>query len=346
MAIVVLRRWGVPAAVLLGAATVFAQVPAQPSPSPTPTPVATGLIIGRTIDGTTGKPVGGVAVTLNSPGAPSAIPVPPAPGNPATLSAFPMRIISNASGQFVFHSLPKGGYLAATKAGYALSAFGRNAPTEPGPGSGGQTLLLGEGERRGDVAIRLWEYAGLGGRVVDEAGEPVIGIEVRVLRRATAGGRSVFTQTGNQPLTDDRGMYHAGSLPPGDYVAGIVTTQTSVPTSLQEAFTAAFKSGSSLEFQRDLDRSSGGLLSSTLSVVSSGQRVGSWLLQAPSGSDRAVPGLPVEGGRVFVYPTVFYANAIVPSKAIIVTLGSGDDRSSRLQLRPVVTQGLRHARGP
>jgi hypothetical protein len=293
---------------------------------------STGLIVGRTIDGA-GQAIGGAVVSLNNgqaagaAGSPSAL--------PASLSRFPARVISDSAGHFVFHDLPKGPYaLTASKPGYADAAFGRRAPTD----TGGQSLILGDDERR-EVTLAFWKVATIGGTVVDEAGEPVIGIQVRVFKRATVGGRPQFTQFGTMPSTDDRGVYRISSLLPGDYVVGIVTTQTTVPTSLQEAYAAADKSGTGVQdLQRELDRSRGVL--GGMGLMASGQRVGSWLLQTPLGfgNQRDVMAPPIDGGKVFAYPTVFYPAAMALSKATIVSLGSGEERSDLdLQLRPAIT---------
>ena len=70
------------------------------------------------------------------------------------------------------------------------------------------------------------------------------------------------------------------------------------------------------------------------------QSVGSWLLQTSLGlgSERGVTPPPVAGDKVFVYPTVFYPGASALSKAMIVTLGSGEERSAiDFQVKPVVT---------
>ena len=93
-----------------------------------------------------------------------------------------MRVISDAAGHFVLHDLPKGSYtITANKPGYADAAFGRRSPAD----TGNQSLVLGDGERRGDVTLPFWRFGAIVGTVVDEAGEPVIGIQV-----VRSGGRS------------------------------------------------------------------------------------------------------------------------------------------------------------
>jgi Carboxypeptidase regulatory-like domain len=323
----VLRFAGALVFVLSAAGVAAKQQPGQePAASP-----PSGLILGRTVDLTSGQGIGGAVVSLN--GGPP--PVAAGQALPATLSRFPLRVISDSAGHFVFHDLPKGAYtITATNPGYADTAYGRRTPAD----TGGQSLVLAEGERRGDVTLVFWKSATIAGTVVDEANEPVIGLEVRVFKRAMVGGKVRFTQFGNMPTTDDRGMYRTTALAPGDYVVGVVTTQATVPTSLQAAFAAAQKSGTAADLQRDLNRSNSPFQG--LGVFSAGQRFGSWLLAtpAPFGNQGQLTGPPVSGARVFVYPTVFYPSATAPTRATIVTVGSDEERSGiDVQVKPVVT---------
>jgi len=166
------------------------------------------------VDGTTGKPLAGATVSLGRAPAPAGVAVQAAPG---ALPPSPARIISDSEGRFVFHSLAAGAYtLTASKPGFADGAYGRRSPASAlGVASiSGQTLVLADGDRRADVKVGLWKFATLGGTVVDEAGEPVIGIQLRVFRRAVVGGVVKFTQFGNMPSTDDRGVYRAATLAP------------------------------------------------------------------------------------------------------------------------------------
>lgn len=315
----------------LAVGTLAAQSPTGMPPAQTPVP--TGLIVGQTVDGVTGAAVGYAVVSI----ARAALPV--AQGQPAAAPLPPLtqpRIVSDASGRFMFRDLSAGTYsLSASKAGYADAILGKRTATE----IGGQPMILKDGERRGDVKLGLWKHAALGGTVVDEAGEPAIGVKLRVFRRMVFAGRLRFTPYGSDVTTDDRGVYRRADLPPGDYVVGIVTTQTTVPTSLQEASGAASKAGTLQQFQRELDRSRG-LSLGGIGASSPGQRVGSLLLATPQGLGSAFETLPVpiRNGRVFVYPTVFYPAASTLSRAAVVSLGGGEERSAiDFQIRPVVT---------
>src|SRR5262245_36133229 len=80
--------------------------PSQPPPPPA------GLIVGRIVDATSGRPVGGVVVSLNGGlgrGAPPPGGPPPPGGLPGSAARSP-RAMTNANGQFVFRKLARGTY--------------------------------------------------------------------------------------------------------------------------------------------------------------------------------------------------------------------------------------------
>src|SRR4030095_7634406 len=92
--------------------TVLTLASPQPQPAAPGQPrPATGLIVGRVIDGGTGRPVSGAIVTL------------------ARGPARQPRAMTNTSGQFVFRKLTRGTYsLNATRAGYVTGTFGSRRP--------------------------------------------------------------------------------------------------------------------------------------------------------------------------------------------------------------------------
>ena len=309
--------------------TVAATSVAAESQTQGTTPAKTAFILGRAVDGTTGKPLGGVNVVLGGPPVtPGAVPsgVPPQmPGSGAP------RVLTNSEGYFLFHSLPEGVYtLTASKTGYITGAAGRRSPV-----SGSPPIRLAAGERKGDVTVKLWKYAAIAGAVVDERGEPLIGIQVRVLRRTLVAGQYRLMQTGNMPSTDDRGVYRIASLEPGDYVAGVVSTRAVVPLSTFEQYQKARASGD-LEATRQFDLSMS-------SPLNGGVRVGSFVVQSGSqggaggGASDAPTILPVkEGGPLFVYPTTYFPGTATPASAAVITLGSGEERGNiDFQLKPV-----------
>ena len=177
-----------------------------------PVATGTGLILGTVVDAASGRPVPGALVSLGSRG----VPQPP--------------VAAGAGGQFLFRDLPPGSYsLMVTKNGYLDSAAGRRTPTGPV-----RPIELRDGERVGDVVLRLWRHAVLSGTVIDDRGEPVAGLRVDLLRRALSDGNwTLFAN--NSTTSDDRGAYRFAKIEPGQYVLAARQDQDSF---LQSAMTA------------------------------------------------------------------------------------------------------------
>jgi protocatechuate 3,4-dioxygenase beta subunit len=331
--------------VALTATNVAAQQPLPPESA------ATAFILGRVVDAVTGQPLAGATVTIATartvPG--SAPPAPPT----ARAGSFggPTRVMTDDEGRFLFHGLPAGGFtISATRAGYMSGAYGRRVPRPPVAASEPpRPLVLAAGEQKTDVIVALWKHGVIGGRVVDEHGEPMIGVQVRVLRRTFVGGLIRLSQTGNMPATDDRGIYRISTLEPGEYVAAIVFTQATMPASVLESYSAAMRAGD-LSFTRMLDARGG-------AVVRDGVRVGSLVVgsgsQAPGSSLRIrVPALAgSRDGRLMVYPTIYYPAASTPQDAAVIAVNAGEEETNvDFQLRPVpavhITGTLTGPEGP
>src|SRR5262245_24075760 len=166
--------------------------------------IGTGLIVGQIVDAGTGKAVPGAIVTLQGPGGAH-------------------RVMTEPQGHFIFRNLVKGTFsITTTKAGWIDGAYGRRRPY----GSAHQ-LDLAEGQRVGDVKIPIWRFGGISGTVRDEDGEPVIGVEVRALRRAAVFGRRLLVAAGSA-RTDDRGVFRVGSLIPAEYLVMLSPGQTAI----------------------------------------------------------------------------------------------------------------------
>jgi hypothetical protein len=315
----------------LVAVPLFATVAArQTATPPQPAPPATAFILGRAIDGSTGKPIAGATIVLGTSSAASFAEGIGLPSTAPALSRFPARVLTDSNGSFVFRELPAGTYsLSGTKAGYSSAAYGRSSVSD----IASQSIVLRDAERRGDMNLRFWKYGSISGRVLDEAGEPLVGLSLRVFRRTVTAGRPQYTVAGTTATTDDRGMYRAATLTPGSYVVAIVTTQATAPVALIDELAAAESGGGGAEFRRELDRSGG-----IGSAISGGQRIGSWMLGQSTSefAGRAALNPRAEKGRVLVYPTTYYPNASAISSATVIAIDSGEERAAvDLRIKPV-----------
>ena len=170
-----------------------------------------GVITGQVVDGVTGKPMAAAVVAISGP-------------QFLLLRADeqPARVLTGADGRFVFRGLDAGILsVTATKGGYAEGEPGRWRPGGDAP-----ALTLTAGAMTADVTVPMWRYGVVTGAVVDEAGEPVVTLQVHALKRTTGSRQYTVAQT---TFTDDRGIYRFGNLVPGDYLvlassAGISVT--------------------------------------------------------------------------------------------------------------------------
>jgi hypothetical protein len=242
----------------------------------------------------------------------------------------PRRVLADSDGRFVFRDLPQGTYSVSTQlSGYLGGSFGQKRP-----GGSSTQIELSDGERDGGVAIKMWKFAVVTGTVLDEAGEPIIGVQVRALRRTLSGGKRRLQQSGGQGTTDDRGIYRLSNLTPGEYVLVMPTTQTTMPVATIDAYQLAMQKGgpASAEWNRAQQESGAPY------PDSSGTRVGNFVLQSSGFPRSATAPTPTEDGRVLSYPTVFYPEATTSARAAVITVASGEEKVGvDFQLRLVPT---------
>jgi hypothetical protein len=341
------KRWlvGLACAGAVGASVLGAQSPTTVGTAgAAPPPKGTGLILGQVVDGSSGEPVTDATVTLIVPGALNGrrggLGAPPPLGAAASagagLSGGPLpfaaapggnRLLTDDQGRFVFRDLPAGSFsLTATAPGYVPGALGQPRPNGPS-----HALDLADGERKGDTRIRLWRYAVMSGNVLDEIGEPAVGVAVRALRRTTASGRARLSVAGSA-TTDDRGEFRIPSLVPGDYLLAIPESQITMPVATVQTLMDGVLAGRGAAMM-DVVMSGGPMPSPE------GRRIGDNLLRSAAGPNAPVP--PPVGGRIGAYLTQYYPLAASPAQASVVALRSGEEKAGlSLQLRLAPTAAV------
>jgi protocatechuate 3,4-dioxygenase beta subunit len=288
------------------------QAPAQGVPAPT------GLIVGQVLDGDSGRPVSDFVVSLTIVGGTAQTPAGRGGG---------VRVITDGQGRFFFRGVARGTYLInAQKPGYLTGFYGRLA-SRGAPGS----INLADGERYLDARILVWKQAAVTGRVVDEAGEPVVGATVRALRSALISGRPGLSSAGTA-TTDDRGIYRIGSLAPDRYVIVVPSTSTTIPAAMVDDL---FRSTGAT--RAELEQAIFGATSTLSSPgAAPNQRIGDLVFQAQGRV--AVPPVVGADGSMAAYVTVFYSQALLPQAAGSIVLTSGEARSGiDFQLRSLPT---------
>jgi len=318
-------------------ASAAAEQGAPPPPPPPPPPLGnseisskpieagTGLILGRVVEAGTTTPVPDAMVTLTGSALGTA-------GQRFTngVAGGPRLTVTDTSGRFLFRDLPMGNYqISAAAQGFSSAGYQQAKPNQvrrsldlPRP------VEVREGEKRGDVTINLWRHSGISGAVIDEAGEPVVGVTVSVLTRTLVSGKPVM-QNYTTATTDDRGIYWA-EVVPGDYVVGILTAPTTVPNALLDEWIQVRAEGGDgvVAFVGRL-----GAAGVSLPAVA-GVRLGATTVTPPRPGWIAPP-LTAAGGRLYAYPSTFHPAAPSAATAAIVTVGSGDEKPGvNIQVSP------------
>ncbi len=140
----------------------------------------------------------------------------------------PPMVLTDDAGRYEFNRLPAGTFrVAAQKPGFMTLQFGQSRPLSAGEPIDVQTNAI-----RDRIDIIMPRTGAITGRVVDDAGEPVEGVDVGVLRIGYESGRRRLSSVGTR-RTDDAGNYRVYGLQPGEYA---VRADAGVPGSATTYF--------------------------------------------------------------------------------------------------------------
>ncbi|MEI6246135.1 MAG: carboxypeptidase regulatory-like domain-containing protein, partial [Acidobacteriota bacterium] len=195
-------------------------------------PKGTAAISGVVTDATTGKPIEGAMVSLGVTTGGSII---------LTLP----RVTTDPKGRFLFRDLAPSTkyYIRAARVGYAPARFGAAGPRMPSDRISDTeimttddivTISVAADQWVGDLQVKLWRLGSITGRVVDERGEPVVGVAVRGFSSVPIAGHSQWAGS-DLATTDDRGEYRLANLMPGKYVVSVLSVQQTVLDTTPEA---------------------------------------------------------------------------------------------------------------
>jgi len=265
-------------------------VPQGAAPSPA---AATGAVSGVVTDATTGAPLSGALVYLSNRG--------------RSIAGTQGRQLTDTKGRFAFVNVPPGTTYTVTtsRSGYLDGGFLVN----DAPGSSPANITVNDNQWVRDVKVAMWRPGAIEGVVVDESGEPVVGVLVRVLPRLRLQGRDELA-AGPLALTDDRGAFRLGGLGPGKYLVEVPSVQASMPTSTP------------------LTTGRGGAADAALELDAGTRLV----------LGRSPPPPPPLNGRSLAYPPLFYPGTPAVEQAGVIDLQYGEDRTGvDLHLEPVAT---------
>jgi len=153
-------------------------------------------VSGLVLNDATNKPIHTAVVTLS------------------TIGTKPLQaaVSTDASGAFRFDNVPPGRYrLWAGNYGFQQVAFG--APT---PDRYPAVLVLGSGEVRQGIELRLRPLGAISGVVLDQNGDPLRGAQIQLLASAWVRGKKTMVRR-NGAGSDERGEFRIGGVLAGRY---------------------------------------------------------------------------------------------------------------------------------
>src|SRR5207249_2147050 len=205
--IVALRTWSVDGQHQAQPGPPASRQPARDTPAGTDIPTPAGRIMGRVLAADTGRPVKRARVFVN------AVELPGGRG-----------ALTDDEGVFDLSELPAGRYtVTVSKSGFVSLSYGQRRPLQAGT-----PLQLADGQQLKGVDFRLPRGSAIAGRVLDEDGDAMPGVIVRVMRYQYLQGDRRLTPAGTAQ-TDDRGQYRVWGLMPGDYYVSAVARNFNPP---------------------------------------------------------------------------------------------------------------------
>jgi protocatechuate 3,4-dioxygenase beta subunit len=125
--------------------------------------------------------------------------------------------VTNADGRFIMKGIEPGSYrLSMTRVGFVPDEYGRRKPYAPGA-----VLTLHAGQELKDLQFRLIPAGVIAGKIYDDDGEPLPGVEVGALRQVYSEGKRTRATAGSVS-TNDLGEYRLYGLSPGRYFVSCV----------------------------------------------------------------------------------------------------------------------------
>jgi protocatechuate 3,4-dioxygenase beta subunit/sarcosine oxidase gamma subunit len=120
---------------------------------------------------------------------------------------------SDAAGRFSFVALPPGRFvIEATRDGFLPASYGQKKP-----GKAGTPIELAGSERL-EVTLPMTRGSAITGTVVDDAGDPLVRADVRLLSMVTNQNGVRRMRVVARVRTDDRGVYRFFQLAPDTYL--------------------------------------------------------------------------------------------------------------------------------
>ena len=294
--------------VMVFALAAIAATAASQLPKLEPQAEGTGAIIGRVVEAGSDTPVADARLWLRQ-----------TRGAPRTgVYARSEQLTTDSSGAFAFRTLPAGQFsITATADGYQSGAIGKRRPQAEEA-----WITLNDGQTFSNATIELFRGGTISGVVTNDRGEPMKEVHIETWRRSGNG------QLEHRPgaATDAAGAYLLTALPAGDH---FVVARVEKGTKRQGPPVAA-SACSPLP-----PPPPPGVLARPAPVEQPKYAVGEWFTDLPRWIPEPVPD---SRGQPRTIPTTIYPSVSEVSRALVVSILGGEDRSGiDLQLLPTAT---------
>jgi hypothetical protein len=188
-----------------------AQTPASPLARDAPAAAAggTAAIRGRVVDAATGRPLSRVEIRAGSNAG----------------QANGRFVMTDGEGRYEMKGLLAGVYtIIAAKPNYVRTSWGERRVEGPGT-----PIALAAGQELDQTDLRLVRAGVITGRILDEDGDPVTGVQVTPMRYQYQQGSRRLTPAGRSGQTNDIGEYRIYGLSPGQYYVSATLSTISMP---------------------------------------------------------------------------------------------------------------------
>jgi hypothetical protein len=231
------------------------------------------------------------------------------------------RVLSDASGRWVFRRLAPGSYkVTASAAGFLEGGLGQRQAL-----GAAQSVIVGDRDAVRDLRVQLWRHAVISGTVRDEFGDPLVNTPLRAFRRVAGSLRAQFSDAGPAVRTDDLGNYRIAGLAPGAYIIASATmNMNSTTPSVVALYQQRLRDTPARAEAIRAETSASGVFA----IPAPGMRIGNSIVQdgTLSGYDM-MPPPPRAGERPRILARTYYPSTQSLSSAQSIAVRAGEDRT-------------------
>jgi hypothetical protein len=178
-----------------------------------------------------------------------------------------ITVLTGPDGRFLLEGLPAGSYfLAVSKRRFITAEYGQRKPSDPWI-----PLTLQPGQKVMDLIFKLFRTSVITGRIEDQEGEPLDGMEV-VLGVKSSRGKVDFQEI-DRVTTNDLGEYRLFNVVPGRYYIAARPPQRALRAEVPLIISPNSSPKANENYTMTYFRGASGLQEATAIVIRSGEEI-------------------------------------------------------------------------